>query len=261
MKPTSRPAARGHRVAPGAVRVWRGYPATGLTLARFLELLGGTFIPGCSLMQPPLGLWAYLPGVPAQANLPAGVPWETALLCWADSAAYGNVSGTVGGRAYTLTHLGVYNLSAGFSSSQFAIAFSGALALETPVYLFDAPIDWMLGSARHLVAGFTGGAMPADYLTALATWAKQVASSPPAGLDGAFLCVGANYVAWWEHWAAKTPGTSPTATLPSGLTNCLWQVAAPTRMSARLNQTWPGLTLTGNPFLNVQFKRRRPANR
>lgn len=254
-------AARSYPVAPDAVRVWRGYPAADLTLAPFLELLGATFIPGCSLMQPPLGLWAYLPGVPAQPNLPAGVPWETALLCWADPAVYGNVSGTVGGRAYTLTHLGVYNLAKGFSSSQFAVAFPGTLALETPVYLFDAPVDWMLGSARHLVAGFTAGAMPRGFLAALATWAQGVASAPPPGLDGAFLCVGANYVAWWEHWAQAVPGTSPTATLPAGLTNYLWQAAAPTRMAAKLDQTWAGLTLTGNQFLNVHFKRLRPANR
>jgi len=31
-------------------------------------------------------------------------------------------------------------------------------------------------------------------------------------------------------------------------------------MGASLDQTWPGLTLTGNQFLNIQFKRVKPAN-
>lgn len=252
--------ATSHVVAPGNVRVWRGYPLSSLNLASFLELLGGTFIPGCALMQPPLGLWAYLPGVPAQAGLPNGVPWETALLCWASPAAYANNTGTVGGRAYTLTHMGVYNLGSGASSAAYAQPFTGTLALETPVYLLSQPIDWMGGSSRHLVAGFASGTNNSAFLAALAAWAQSVAAAPPAGLDGAFLCTGIGYVAWWEHWSGPTPGQSPTATLPAGLKNYLWQSATPTTMGASLDQTWPGLTLTGNQFLNIQFKRVKPAN-
>src|SRR5437870_879803 len=101
-KPQRRP------VAADSVHVWRGFKAASTTYDNFATFLGNVFVPACSLLQPNAGLRAYVPSMTSQENKPAAVPDQTALMFWADQAAYTNAFKTPAVRAYTNLHGGAY---------------------------------------------------------------------------------------------------------------------------------------------------------
>lgn len=141
------------RVAPDSVRVWRGFRLPSLGLDQFLGKLGTVFVPATVKMQIDAGLRAYAPTVPAGLpGKPATVPDETAILFWASPETYWNGFTRLAVRTYTLTHGGVYLTQDNQSRADFPVRFDGALGVDQPVYLYDAPADWMHGAIRHLVA-------------------------------------------------------------------------------------------------------------
>jgi hypothetical protein len=58
---------------PDSVYVWRGFKSPNMTYTQFAQFLGSIFVPGCALLQPPVGLRAYLPTMVPQGNKPGGL--------------------------------------------------------------------------------------------------------------------------------------------------------------------------------------------
>ena len=240
-------------VPPDAVHIWRGYRNSSLTSAQFLQYLGQTFVPAATLMQPAIGLRGYLPGIFSSDDLPAGVPEETALLFWDSQAAYQAAFNTLAERVYTLTHAPVYNLTK--SKVGFPGALNQPLQIEQPVYLLNQPADWMLGQAFQLLLSLPGGATPA-LLSSLGSWGQGVANSPPAGLAGAYLLAGQQYVLWWELWVAEAQPSSALRDHLSGLGTVLANgPSLPAALTASLDISWQGITVQAGDLYNMQFNR------
>jgi hypothetical protein len=235
-------------VPANAVHVWRGYRAAGTSPSSFLTQLGETFIPSATIMQPPIGLRAYLPGAFSSESLPSGVPEETALLFWDSQAAYAATSKTLSGRVYTNTHWRTYDMS--LSSAAFPASLASPLVVDTPYMVLENAVDWMTGSACQL---FLALPSPPD-LGALATWAQGVASSPPAGLTGAYLLAGQSYILWWELWSGE-PSDALRTELAANGTVIANGPNVPAVINGPFEGTWAGVTIAAGDMFNMQFNR------
>ncbi|HEY0370649.1 MAG TPA: hypothetical protein VGD79_01530 [Thermoanaerobaculia bacterium] len=235
-------------VPANAVHVWRGYRAASTTPAAFLAQLGETFIPSATIMQPPIGLRAYLPGAFSSDSLPAGVPEETALLFWDSQTAYTATAQTLSGRVYTNTHWRTYDMTS--SSASWPVSLANPLVIETPYMVLENAADWMTGNACQLLVAL---ASPPD-LTSLATWAQGVASSPPAGLEGAYLVAGQSYVLWWELWSGEPSDALRTALAANGSVIANGP-SAPAVINGPFEGTWAGVTISAGDMFNMQFNR------
>lgn len=242
---------KSHPVAPDSVHVWRGYKASQKAYADFSTFLGTVFVPSCALLQPNAGLCAYVPTMVPQANKPAGVPDQTALMFWEDQNHYSNAFKKIAVRAYTNLHGDAYDTK--ISSAQFPIALAGAMKAEQPYFLLAQPADWMLGAVYHFVGGRPLAQSPADFVTAIGNWAANYPSRRSQEIDNALLCAGNDYVAFWEHGAsAKTSFSENIARLA---TPCLSTVAETYEMPAGLWDNWPGIDLSAHGCINIQLAR------
>jgi len=237
------------RVSPDAVRVWRGFQGSGLTVQDFYRKLGTVFIPATVKMQIDVGLTAYCPtalaGLP---DKPASVPDETAILFWRSQDAYRMGFETLAVRAYTLTHGGVY---APGSRADFPVRFTGTLTVDQPVYLVDVPADWMRGEVRHFVGGRRASDTPEVFRDAVATALDEITKDVP--LDGAIACVGRDGVVYWELASTASSGAAVLEPVVG------WKhevVAAPTDLAAGLWDTWPGMDVGIGGSFNIQFARK-----
>ncbi|AHI67734.1 hypothetical protein NX868_11345 [Burkholderia thailandensis] len=246
------------RVAPDSVRVWRGFRLPSLGLDQFMSKLGTVFVPATVKMQIDAGLRAYAPTVPAGLpGKPASVPDETAILFWASPATYWNGFARLAVRTYTLTHNGVYLTQDNQSRADFPVRFDGTLAVDQPVYLYDAPADWMRGAIRHLVAARPAAADPASFRSAIAKALADIQKNVP--LAGALACTGNDYVVYWElgpvaAGAAQAPTGVPR--LQAVLTD--WHetfAPAPTFLPIGLWDEWAGMDVRSGSSFNMQFER------
>lgn len=242
-------------VAADSVHVWRGYVSATTTYDKFATFLGTVFLPACSLLQPNAGLRAYVPSMPSQTNKPASVPDQTALMFWADQATYTNAFKTPAVRAYTNLHGDAYDTTK--SLSGFPIALSSSITAEQPYHLLDNPADWMLGHVRHFVGARQASQPSRDFLSAIQTWAAAYRLKPPAGVDGAILVAGNDYLAFWEHWRDQT-GNSAIDQLSENVTSFLFETAQNVAPGGGLWDDWPGWNLAKFTCMNVQLDRPHP---
>jgi len=247
-------------VAPDSVRVWRGYRTTDQNPDKFADPLGKTFVPACALLQPKAGLCAYVPSLVRKKDKSDGVPDQTALMFWKDEKAHDDATNTVAARAYQSMHGDMYDMKK--SSSQPPILLGLPIKAEQPYFLITRESDWMLGSVYHFVGGRAPAATPADFLAAIGTWAGAYRNAPPAGADGALLCAGNDYVAFWEHRTSER-STAKTSYGPISLLaqTCLNKTAERYVLPAGLWQPWPGIKLTRHDCINIQLARPGPKSR
>jgi hypothetical protein len=236
-------------IPPDAVRVWRGYRAPTLPLDQFFDRLGTVFVPATVKMQIANGLDAYLPTVPAALpGKPDSVPDETAVLFWDSQQTYTDGFKTLAGRTYTLTHGAVYRPPSG---ADFPTLFTGGLASEKPVYLFNKPADWMKGTVRHLIGARPATAKPADFLSAVG---QALGAIQKVGQSqGAIACAGDDYLVYWTLGVAQAGDLDALTKLLawSKLVTC-----APTMIEAGLWNDWPGMSIKSGDSYNMQFQRR-----
>lgn len=232
-------------IPPDAVRVWRGFRQASLPQAEFFKRLGETFIPSTVEMQIQNGLDVYIPTIPCGLkNKPDTVPDETAILFWDSQQTYHDGFLTLAGRTYTLTHGGCYTPE---SRADFPILFSGKLALNTCYYLIDKSADWMHGNVHHLVAQ-----APKD---GLQKYQEIIAGIQERGqVDGAIVCVGDDYIVYWQLNGEADPGFQELATASE------WKLireANPYHFpkGSALWDKWPGMNVVPGDSFNMQFIR------
>jgi hypothetical protein len=211
------------------------------------------FVPACALLQPNAGLCAYVPTMVPQADKPAGVPDQTALMFWSDKDQHDKAFKTVAVRAYTNLHGDAYDTKR--SSAQFPIAFAGTVAAEQPYFLVGQPADWMRGYIHHFVGARPPAQAPADFLAAIAAWAAGYAGRKAADIDNALLCAGNDYVVLWEHSASAD--TQFAAGIADLAVPSLDRVAENYRPPAGLWDDWPGIDLDAHDCINIQLDRPR----
>ena len=184
-----------------------GFRLPALSVDQFCSKLGSVFVPATVMMQIDAGLQSYLPSVPAGLpQKPDTVPDETAILFWESPQTYWNGFTTLAVRTYTLTHNGVYITENQRSRADFPALFTGALAIDQPVCLFDKPADWMHGSVSHLVGARPASQDPDAFRAAVTDALGQIQRA--VALDGAIACVGSDYLVYWEL-GKSAPGGRP----------------------------------------------------
>jgi hypothetical protein len=255
--------AQSYPVAPNAVYVWRGFKAPGSAYPQFAQFLGSIFVPACALLQPPVGLRAYLPTMVPQTQKPPALPDQTALMFWATPQAHDEANKAIAVRIYQQLHGDVYDMTRS-KLPEVPVSLSSVTATlqaDQPYFIFDQPADWMLGNVDHLVGARRADLSTADFLSAAYAWAAAFRMKPPKGVDAALLSCGADYAVAWVHSTSKGAGFATALDSLAALTvPVLRQNPQPLSLRAGLWDDWPGLDLTKNTCINVQFAR-PPAGR
>ncbi|HEX8249950.1 MAG TPA: hypothetical protein VF599_17390 [Pyrinomonadaceae bacterium] len=253
---------KSYRVAPNSVYVWRGFMAPPpRSYAQFTDFLGSVFVPACALLQPKVGLRAYLPTMVPQKNKPAAVPDQTALMFWATPEAHDLANGAIAVRIYQNLHGDAYDMNRShLPEVPLALPETAAqLIAEQPYFLFDNPADWMLGQTSHVVGGRPENVSPADFLASVYKWAADFKTNAPKNIDAALVCGGNDYAVAWAHSAAKTDGNfSKCLDGFAALTRVQMQVSPrPLTLGAGLWNKWSGIDLTKpeNASINIQLTR------
>ncbi len=241
-------------VDPGAVQVWRGYRNPAIDPAQFVDHLGAIVVPCAVDIQAPLGLTAYLAALLPEARPPA-VPDEVALAFFEDRKVYARAFDSVAGRAYGLLHGAVFE-SPGRSRSDFPAAFTGAIVADRPVHLFAGKADWQAGGTEVFVGSRPDGMAAEAFLAALAQAASALQAAPPAGMDGAIVSAGDDYVIWWQHWTGAPDAAAAIATRLAGV--ALPHLDAQARTAKAPPLFWPsrGVAFAPGDALNLLFQRR-----
>lgn len=234
------------KIPPDAVRVWRGFRQPSLPQEEFFTRLGNAFIPSTVQMQIKNGLDTYIPTVPCGLpDKPDTVPDETAILFWDSQKTYQDGFKTLAGRTYTLTHGGCYTHESG---ADFPVLFTDTIALNTCYYLIDQSADWMHGEVQHLVAEANQ--------ENLAKYTSIISDIQSRGtIDGAVVCIGENYIVYWQLNGASDPGFDALAQL-SG-----WKMIRNPQSyhfpnGSALWDEWPGMDVKPGDSFNMQFVRR-----
>ncbi len=255
-------SAASYPVAANSVYVWRGFKPATLSYADFASFLGTVFVPACVLLQPAIGLRAYVPSMVPQTSKPTAVPDQTALMFWRTPAAHNEAKAAIAERIYSNLHGDVYDMVRS-SLPEVPLPFDQSVATlvaEQPYYLLNGVADWMQGSVHHLVGARRADLSAADFLAAVAEWAKSFQQTPPPGVDGALLCCGNDYVVGWLHGGNDS---TPLQPLFDGLASLTQTVLSADALSfdikAALWDDWPGLDLSTAPCLNMQFARHHDA--
>lgn len=239
-------------VDPDSVRVWRGYRNPALDPAAFAQQLAATYVPAAVNVQAPVGLTAYLPALLPEAK-PAAMPDEIGLAFFETRRFAAGAADSAVGRAYGLLDGALFDSR---SRGDFPVPFAGALTADQPVHLLPGRADWQTGRTQ-VFAGVRADGLAADaFLAALGAAAAALKAAPPAGLDGAIVSVGADYVLWWQHWTgAPAPAAAIAQRLAGIATPVLDGEARPAKAAPLF---WPtdGVALAPGAPLNLIFPRR-----
>ena len=242
-------------VAPDSVYVWRGFRSSTMTPDQFVQFLGTVFVPACALLQPPVGLRAYVTTIVPTANKPNVVPDQTALMFWATPQAHNLATKAVAERIYLNLHGDAYDMVRSHTTEvplSLATA-SGTLAADQPYYLLDQHADWMQGSVDHFIGVRRTETTPGDFLAAAYAWASAFRASPPQGVDAALVSCSNDCLVAWAHSADADPSLG--SALAELTTPVLHAAPTPLKLQAGLWSDWPGIDLAKDSSINVQFER------
>ncbi|HEY2116465.1 MAG TPA: hypothetical protein VGJ51_15315, partial [Candidatus Angelobacter sp.] len=246
-----------YSVAPNSVYVWRGFKAATSSYADFAAFLGSVFVPACALLQPAVGLRAYLPTMVPQAGKPPAVPDQTALMFWATPESHNLATQAIAVRIYQNLHGDAYDMVRS-KLPEVPVAFPAAAPLqaEQPYYLLNQEADWMRGSVHHLVGARRADLSAADFLNQGYQWASNFVQQPPKEIDGALLCCGNDYLVAWVHGVAGKNDLSTSLDALAKLTATVLNVAPQAlKLPAGLWDSWKGLDLSQNACINIQLRR------
>lgn len=240
-------------VPPDAVRVWRGFRLPTVEPEDFQDKLGKVFIPVTAQIQRLYGLTAYLPTV-LPVMKPEGVPDEIALVFYKTQQAYKDATLAVGGRAYGLLHATIFDLS--MSKSGFPVPFSGQVSYDTPYHLFTDSVDWQGGWSQVFVGARNASMTEADFTAGLQAFLLDLNQYRPAALNGAVICVSANWVIYWEHWKAESGRNNSLISKLDGFSDrIISQPFTSTPVESSLQAHYAGLDAVEGKSFNILFPR------
>ncbi len=188
-------------VPPQSVYVWRGFRNPDKSFEEFAGFLGSVFVPACALLQPNVGLRAYLPTLVPQENKPTAIPDQTALMFWANPAAHNLANTTVAVRAYQHLHGQLYDMSRSHTQEVPVILPSTfeAFASDQPYFLFDEEVDWMHGNVWHVIASRSKTVPSAEFQNKVFEWASTFQVSQKDAIDAALICCNEETALFWLH--------------------------------------------------------------
>jgi len=230
------------------------------TAAKFATFLGSGFVPACALLQPPVGLRAYLPTLVPQANKPKAVPDQTALMFWANSQSHNLANGALAIRIYQNLHGDAYDMTRS-ATTEVPVALPAAatrLKTEQPYFLFNNPADWMLGKTLHVVGARPASQTAAGFISSIYKWAADFQKNAPKGIDAALICCGDDYAVAWVHAAVATSSFSKCLDLFASLVQVhLKTIPRTMNIKAGLWNKWDGIDYSKpeNTSLNIQLTR------
>lgn len=247
-------------VAPDSVYVWRGFMNPAKTPAAFAEFLGSIFVPACALLQPAVGLRAYFPTLIPQANKPAAIPDQTALMFWATPQSHDLANETVAVRIYQNLHGDLYDMKRSATHEKPAAlpGDAGKFTADQPYFLFNEPVDWMIGTALHVVGARISSQTPDDFLASVYQWAADFQKNSPDKIDAALVCCGNDYAVAWVHTDEAAEDFSKSLDSFAALLEVQLNII-PRSVSLKegLWNKWNGIDYTDpqNISLNIQLKR------
>ncbi|MDI9309299.1 MAG: hypothetical protein QM535_03695 [Limnohabitans sp.] len=248
-------------VLPNSVYVWRGFKSSS-DFEKFYNFLGSVFVPSCALLQPNVGLRAYLPTLIPQTNKPNAVPDQTALMFWATPESHDEANETVAVRAYQNLHGDVYDMSRSHLPEVPTLFPKKVtdIQIEQPYFLFKNKADWMLGSVKHLVAARPDTISTGDFTQLIFNWVTQLQTAKIPTIDAALVCNGNDYLVVWIHSTnEKMDWTGIVQDFESQLTVQLNTVLQNFEMKTTLWSNWAGIDYSKeeNYALNIQLNRPR----
>jgi hypothetical protein len=237
-------------VPPDAVRVFRGRRRSALGPEEFAQALGSLFMPFTVQMQRLYGLTAYLPAV-LPAGHAAALPDEIALVFYRTQAAYHDAKACLGGRAYSLLHDLVFEMSS--SGSGFPEPFVGTVEADTPYHLFPAPVDWQHGAVQVYVGTRPAKLSIPDFRHEVASRARRFQQSPGA-VDAAILCTAADWLICWAH--DPGPSAARIVAFQEVAPPVFAAAAEPRAIPHALTVPYAGFAISPEGgFFNLQFPR------
>lgn len=252
---------KSYPVPPTAVYMWRGFMAPPpYTYQQFISFLGSVFVPACALLQPPIGLRAYITTFVPQKNKPANVPDQTALMFWATPQSHDLAKSTLAERMYENLHGATYDMKRS-STPENPIALPAdrkSFSVEQPYYLYANDADWMLGKSHHVVGARPNHISPDDFQSSIFQWCSTFKDKAPAGIDAALVCCGNDYAVAWVHATIPVRNFGSVLKDFASLVNVQLSIAPRSiNLTAGLWNKWGGLDLTQlkNTSLNIQLNR------
>lgn len=250
---------QGIKVAPDAVRVWRGFCAEGpkgLDKPAFRKQLGNIFIPCTTQLLPEAGMTAYLPTV-LPDDVPVSVPDEIALVFYASQDAYGKSFGHTGARIQGLLHRPVFSFEDPRRSlSGFPILFAGDVEFDQAYHLFEEQVDWYLGSVFNYVASRPESLSGKKWNGQWAKYLMQIQKKPPKDLDAIIVAVSSEYVVYWAHWIRSTAPNDALQQLDQiETTPHLSGVAKRHSVPKDVVSAFDGIPIEGGEIFNLRFIR------
>ncbi len=188
-------------VPPNSVYVWRGYKNDEKTYEDFYSFLGSVFVPACALLQPPVGLRAYIPTLVPQRNKHMAIPDQTALMFWATPQSHNLANETVAVRAYQHLHGALYDMTRSHTPEVPVTLPSEKekIVADQPYYLLEHAADWMFGQIIHVIGSRPSSLSVTEFLQANHTWALEFQKNIPANVDAALLSCAEDYTVLWIH--------------------------------------------------------------
>lgn len=250
---------KSYPVAPDSVYVWRGFMSAQKSYAEFVNFLGSIFVPACALLQPKVGLRAYLPTLVPQDNKPPAVPDQTALMFWDTPQSHDLANSTLAVRIYQNLHGDLYDMNRS-KLPEVPVKLppdSNQFTAEQPYYLFDNAADWMLGNTQHLVASRPATLDVNSFQTSVYKWSLDFQHTAK-DIDGALVCCGNDYVAVWVHSSNADSNLSPVFSKMNSFLQVQTDIAPVSYIIREdLWNKWAGIDLTQaeNASLNIQLDR------
>lgn len=249
---------KSYPVPPNSVYVWRGF-MNGTDYSKFINFLGSIFVPACALLQPKVGLRAYIPSLVPQEKKAAAMPDQTALMWWANDQAHDQANRCLAVRAYQNLHGDAYDMTKSKLPEIPVLMPTGIdqFIIEQPYYLFSNVADWMLGSTKHSVFGKPPTMDTKSFLLIAYDFAISLQQTKNKNIDGAIVCCGSEYLAIWVHFRPNGRLTPVFDSIKKSLVAQLDIVSKNLELKAGLWNDWPGIDFTKpvNQSINFQFTR------
>jgi hypothetical protein len=224
----------------------------------FFNELGSAFMPGTPVMQAPLGLAAYVPGI-LDTEPGSSLPDEVAAIVYASRSVYDQFRETsLSRRIYTRSHIAVFDMNR--SIAQFPQSLSSPAIVQANGsphhFTFLAPeaqVDWQAGFVRiaFLTPETPGAAFQADLLRRLDACTSAAAQ---VGIDQVLMASADGFAALWFHSDMPAPNALHRLDLvPQGATVLRDLEAVQVPVAGDFS---PGVSVTGAMAITFRFERK-----